>query len=202
MRTKNEKNEYEKRADSLIKELDKNVFNDLDEKETKSKKKETFNTTRISYEFDRLLCCNMPMTTAEAKLLPPQEYLNAYKSYCDVMIYINKYVAMKSTIQSFCLFAGILPETYNELLVDAEFSTVFCRLRGMLIDNAYVASQSGLFNSKAVITEMQNQNDGHGTVKAPELITLTKSNELSEPMILKKLESFELLTEKSKKTKK
>lgn len=148
-------------------------------------------TTRVQTQLESIMRLYMPMNYNEARQLEPEDYLSAYSNYCTLIDSINKYVIFKTTKPSFCAFAGITVETFNNLMNDDVLGTTMKWIKDGLEASSFIDSASGLFDSKAVITEGQTKDSGLGMVKNPEALVFSNNTFINKQEIDKQLALFE-----------
>ena len=127
-----------------------------------TKKNEVLPTITPQQVYCKLESCLrllMPMSSEEAHLIAPQEYLNGYFWFCELMFYVNKFIVFNQNKQLLCAFLGILPETYDEFL-----------------GSGFVSTESGLSDTKAVDFRLQAKNVGHSVAKADSGFTFNQLN--------------------------
>lgn len=214
--------DYEKKCNDIKLQLKADLFDEIDEEsmwdirrdkdgnETSRKKRAvkknevspSITPMAVQMELEELMRYYEPIPFSEAKELPPETYREAYKWYCNLMRYINKYVIMKSTRPNFCGFFGITIETYNLLMQEQAVQENLKWLFDGFTASDFVASSSGLLNSSAVVAEMQTKDAGLGLVKSPEAIVFSGNQFIDKQAVLNNLERFEAMLPQPKAKKK
>ena len=104
------------------------------------------------------------------------------------MFQINLYVIFNANKQLLCAFLEIDEDTYAEFLTDSKYDTVFKSIESSFIGGGFVASESGLSDTKAVINRLQTKGAGHNLIKNPDNITIINHNKLDDNSIQKRLD--------------
>lgn len=188
--------DWEKKANSVIKRLDDELFSLIDSDEcydykydkygnvlskTKRKLKKgelmpTISPAQVTTKLNRYLRVFKPMNTAEAMSLLDTDYLEAYGYYLDIISHINEYVTYIGDKQTFSAFCNISVDTYNDLLSDANYCQVFASIEDGFVQSNFAVAEAGLVDSKTTIAKLQTKNAGHNLVKNPESLTLIQNN--------------------------
>jgi len=147
--------------------------------------------TRVQTKLESLLRLYKPMSFVEAKSLNPDTFIDAYRYYCELVDFINKYIIFKTTKQSYCAFAGITVDTYNDLMNEPNFETTIKWINDGLISSLFVDSASGLYDSRAIITEGQTKDAGMNLIKNPDAIVFKGTTFVNHQEIENKIQKFE-----------
>jgi hypothetical protein len=89
---------------------------------------------------------------------------------------------------------GITVAQYNELLGDLHFSGVFNSIEDGLLQNSFVAGESGLVDSKTVATRLQAKAVGHNVKKADEVNIYNQTVQITPDQMLAEMEEYRKLT--------
>lgn len=204
--------DYEKKCKEIKEQLKSDLFdninndaydikyddygNEVSRKKRAVKRNEilpTITPMAVQMELEELMRIYEPIPFNVAKELEPSIYREAYKWYCNLMRFINKFVIMKSTRPNFCGFFGITIETYNLLMQEAMVQENLKWLFDGFTASDFVASSSGLLDSKAVVAEMQTKDAGLGLVKSPEAVVFSGNQFVDKQAVLNNLERFEAM---------
>jgi hypothetical protein len=202
-----EPHNYQQRMQAALSFLDKTVFSRLadddiysvsmdelgNEKKTKKRVRKneimpTLTPQQVYYRLDSYLRHTLMMTPAEARELSPEKYLEGNYWFEELMFQINLYVIFNANKQLLCAFLEIDEDTYAEFLTDSKYDTVFKSIESSFIGGGFVASESGLSDTKAVINRLQTKGAGHNLIKNPDNITIINHNKLDDNSIQKRLD--------------
>lgn len=147
--------------------------------------------TRVQTRLESILRLYRPLTLTEAKSLNPNSFLEAYTYYCELIDFINKYIIFKTTKQSFCAFAGITVDTYNELGKNVDFEDTIRWINDGLVGAIFVDSASGLYDSRAIISEGQTKDAGMNLIKNPDSIVFKGNTFVNHQEVDNKILKFE-----------
>lgn len=186
--------DYEAKYEKIKGILNTSLFDELSEKQydisyskngdeikrkRNTKKNEVLPTITPQQVYCKLESCLrllMPMSSEEAHLIAPQEYLNGYFWFCELMFYVNKFIVFNQNKQLLCAFLGILPETYDEFIGDQMYGQAFKSIESGLVGSGFVSAESGLSDTKAVDFRMQAKGVGHSVAKADSGFTFNQLN--------------------------
>lgn len=201
---------YENKRKEIEKELSERLFDkighediyeekvdqqgNLIKKKRKVSKNEicpAISATRVQSVLESILRLYKPMSILEAKELEPEEYLKAYSEYSKLVDYINEYIPFRSIKQNYCSFTGLLVDDFETLMSDQEYGNTFKWIRDGFAGNNFTDASSGLYDSRAIITESQTRGDGLNMVKNPEQINYNTYNTLNYSEIEKQLALYE-----------
>ena len=168
--------DYKKKREDIEKELAERLFDkighediyeekvdqqgNLIKKKRKVSKNEicpAISATRVQSVLESILRLYKPMSILEAKELEPEEYLKAYSEYSRLVDYINEYIPFRSIKQNYCSFTGLLVDDFETLMSDQEYGNTFKWIRDGFAGNNFTDASSGLYDSRAIITESQTR---------------------------------------------
>lgn len=192
--------DYEQKVKDIIKKLEEHLFYKLNKEEVNveeengvDKKKNNkyyknqilpdLTPLQVNAKLNELLRIYRPMNMAEAKALNDENYLEALHYYMILMSYINQYIGIVPSKQTFCAFANITTSVYNELLQDPNFNQVFNSIEDYLIDANFTSSQAGLVDNKTTISKLQMKDAGHNLIQSPEAITFVNNNKIDKQQV-------------------
>lgn len=206
---------YEAKAKHIIDTLDTEIFNAIDKEdcfettvsksgsETKKKRSTkknelmpTLSPSIVAYKLERLLRVIMPMSEEEARLLTPQQYLDAYGYYNDVLIHINKYLIFSGNKQLLSAFVGITTDIYNTLCGDPYYSQVFKVFEDGLVGSSFTVVESGLTDTKATTARLSATGEhGHGVRKSDTTQIFVQNNRVDKMLVQSRLDEFTKMIE-------
>ena len=152
------------------------------------------NPAQVETKLNMLLRVYRPFTAVEAKTISDLEYLEAYKYYCQIIMYINDYLVYLPSKQTYCAFVNILAETYNEFMEDPNYSQVFKGIDDSFVQGYFNAAQSGIVDNKITLAKLQTKDAGHNLVRNPEALTINNYNQIDKQQVNLKLAQFDSLT--------
>lgn len=205
------KTKYEKTAEILNEALFSEVDSLIAEVgEVKSAKKNAIKPTltpqMVSIKLDSVLRQTIPIPFEEAKEIDVQLYIDAYHYFCELMLYINKYITFSSTKQMFSAFIGITVDTFNSLMSEPKYADTLAGFNDGLVNLGFISGESGLVSTESINMRLTAKGAGHSLEKASDTISFVQNNYGNdERAVRKKLEYFENLVqieppkEKSKK---
>ncbi len=201
--------DYEAKANWVIEELGDTVFKGITpedcfdisydkmgnmiKKKRSTKKNElcpTITPTAIAYKLNELLRCIMPMDKETAKMLPPSKYLEAYKNYNAIMQYINSYIVFIDNKQFLSAFLGVTVSTFNDLCSDSSTAYLMEWFDDGTNGISFVAGESGLSDSRAVISRLQTRGAGQNLRKTDENITLFQQTNIDKMLVDARIDGF------------
>ena len=141
-----------------------------------------------------LLRLTMPMSDDEVYSLEPANYLTAFHWYFELMYFISGYITLTPSKQGYCAFVGITVAQYNELLGDTHYSVAFNSIEDGLLQNSFVAGESGLIESKTLTTRLNAKNVGHSVRKAEDTVIYNQTAILTPELMKSELDEFKKLT--------
>lgn len=205
--------DYEAKYNRIVQELQASVFdginpddywdisynktgNEIRKKRAmkKNELKPVLTPSMVDFKLQSLLRITLPLTDDEAYSIEPTNYLNAFHWYFELMYFISGYITLMPTKQSFCSFAGITVAQYNELYSDPHYSAVFNSIEDGLLENAFVAGESGLVDGKAVSTRITAKTVGHNVRKAEDTVIYNQTVQVTPEQMLAEIEEYKRLT--------
>jgi len=211
--------DFKRKSEKIIKELKATVFNLTEEdceetcstasgstykkkKQTrKNEIKPTLTPTMVNCKLDQLFIRFMPLTDEQLQTIEPDEFLQAYDYFMDIMLVVNSYILLTPTKPLFCGFVGISEYDYNNFLNDLVYERVFKFIDSRIVGCSQASAESGLVNSTAINTRLQTKDVGHGLVKNGEAIVFNQQNNLSIKEITSDLTRLEEIAGIAKKLK-
>lgn len=210
--------DWESKANKIIDELGKTLFNKLDETNEPSdteemaqekrgrgrpptlKKQAKFykNTIKadlqpmqVTAKLNRLLRVYKPLNETEAMSIADTDYLEAFGYYCDIISYINQYLVYMPDKQSYCAFTNITTDIYNKFLGDPNYCQVFKSFEDSFVQSNFASAQAGIVDGKVTITKLQTKDAGHDLVRNPEAVTINNYNTIDKQQVNLKLAQFQ-----------
>ena len=206
--------DYEEKYNVIVAKLEETVFDGIDpddcwdisydkmgneiRKKRATKKNElkpVLTPSMVDFKLQSLLRLSMPMDDEEAKSLSPQDYLTAFHWYFELMYFCSSYITLSPNKQGFCAFAGITVAQYNDLLGDNYFCTAFNSIDDGLLQNSFVAGESGLVDTKTLATRLGSQAQGHGLKKADTTTIFVQNNKVDKMLVQSRLDEFTKMIE-------
>lgn len=208
-----EATDYEAKYNRIVGALQESVFDGIDpddcwdisydkmgneiRKKRATKKNElkpVLTPSMVDFKLQSLLRQTMPMSDDELYSLEPDNYLTAFHWYFELMYFISGYITLTPSKQGFCAFAGITVAQYNELLGDTHYSAAFNSIEDGLLQNSFVAGESGLVESKMITTRVQAKAVGHNVRKAEDTVIYNQTVQLTPELMKAELDEFKKLT--------
>lgn len=205
--------DYKAKSEAIIAELHEQLFKDFTQENTTNeimdkygnlmqyKKKYSKNDImpiiqpiKVTMLFNKLLRKYKPMTESEAKTVEPEEYLEAFGYYSDIIAYINDYINFMPSKQTFSAFVNITSSTYNKLLTETRYAQVFGSIEDSMVDTNYYASQTGMVDSKTTLAKLETKDAGHNLVKSPDAVVFAPKVSFNTDELEKKLKHFDSMT--------
>lgn len=205
--------DYEAKYKRIVEELQASVFDGIDpddfydiyydkmgnevRKKHSTKKNElkpVLTPSMVDFKLQSLLRQTLPLGDDEIFDLPKETYLEAFRWYFELMYFISSYITLTPSKQGYCAFVGITVAQYNELLADLHYSAVFNSIDDGLLQNSFVAGESGLVDSKTVATRLQAKAVGHNVKKADEVNIYNQTVQMTPDQMLADLENYRKLT--------
>lgn len=205
--------DYKAKSEAIIDEMYEQLFKDFTQENTtnqivdrdgnirKYKKKYDKNDImpliqpiKVVTLFNKLLRKYRAMNENEAKSVEPDEYLEAFGYYSDIIAFINDYINFMPSKQTFSAFVNITTPTYNKLLTEPKYEQVFQSIEDGMIDTNYYASQTGMVDNRTTLVKLQTKDAGHNLVKSPDNIVFAPKVMISNDEIDKKLKMFDSMT--------
>jgi hypothetical protein len=135
------------------------------------------------------------MSEQDARLLTPQQFLDAYGYYNDVLIHINKYIMFSGNKQLLSAFIGITTDIYNTFCSDPYFSQVFKVFEDGLVGSAFTVVESGLTDTKATTARLNATGEhGHGVHKSDTTQIFVQNNKVDKMLVQSRLAEWEELS--------
>lgn len=206
--------DYEAKYKRIVEELQASVFDGIDpddfydiyydkmgnevRKKRATKKNElkpVLTPSMVDFKLQSLLRLTMPMDDERAKSLEPQDYLTAFHWYFELMYFCSSYITLSPNKQGFCAFAGITVAQYNDLLGDSYFCTAFNSIEDGLLQNSFVAGESGLVDTKTLATRLGSQVQGHALKKADTTTIFVQNNKVDKMLVQSRLDEFTKMIE-------
>ena len=160
----------------------------------KNELKPVLTPSMVDFKLQSLLRQTLPLGDDEIFDLPQESYLDAFRWYFELMYFISSYITLTPSKQGYCAFVGITVAQYNELLCDLHFSGVFNSIEDGLLQNSFVAGESGLVDSKTVATRLQAKAVGHNVKKADEVNIYNQTVQITPDQMLAEMEEYRKLT--------
>ena len=146
----------------------------------------------VSIKLDSVLRQTIPIPFEEAKEIDVQLYIDAYHYFCELMLYINKYITFSSTKQMFSAFIGITVDTFNSLMSEPKYADTLAGFNDGLVNLGFISGESGLVSTESINMRLTAKGAGHSLEKASDTISFVQNNYGSdERAVRKKLEYFE-----------
>ena len=161
----------------------------------KNELKPVLTPSMVDFKLQSLLRLTMPMDDEKAKSLEPQDYLTAFHWYFELMYFCSSYITLPPNKQGFCAFAGITVAQYNDLLGDSYFCTAFNSIEDGLLQNSFVAGESGLVDTKTLATRLGSQVQGHALKKADTTTIFVQNNKVDKILVQSRLDEFTKMIE-------
>lgn len=209
--------DYKAKSEEIIAELEEQLFKDFTQENTtttiidkegnvkKYKKKYTKNDImpiiqpiKVTMLFNKLLRRYKPLTETEALTVEPEEYLEAFGYYSDIIAYINNYINFMPSKQTYSAFVNITSMTYNKLLTETKFAEVFGSIEDSMIDTNYYASQTGMVDNKTTLAKLETKDAGHNLIKSPDTVVFSPKVAINTDKIDKRLGYFAAMIQNSK----
>lgn len=207
--------DYKAKSEAIIAELHEQLFKDFTQENTTNeimdkngnlmqyKKKYSKNDImpiiqpiKVTMLFNKLLRKYKPMTESEATTIEPEEYLEAFGYYSDIIAHINDYINFMPSKQTFSAFVNITSTTYNKLLTETRYAQVFGSIEDSMVDTNYYASQTGMVDSKTTLAKLETKDAGHNLVKSPDNFVFAPKVSFNTDEVEKKLKYFAGMTKK------
>lgn len=207
--------DWENKANKIIEELGKTLFDKLDNEPTESEEmqsekrgrgrppalkktakfykntiKADLQPMQVTAKLNRLLRVYKPLNSVEAKSIQDTEYLKAFGYYCDIISYINEYLVYLSDKQTFCAFCNITTDIYNDFLGDPNYCQVFKSIEDSFVQSNFASAQAGIVDGKVTITKLQTKEAGHDLTRSLESITVNNYNQIDRQEVMTKLAQF------------
>ena len=205
--------DYEAKYNRIVGALQESVFDGIDpddcwdisydkmgneiRKKRATKKNElkpVLTPSMVDFKLQSLLRLTMPMSDDEVYNLAPENYLTAFHWYFELMYFISGYITLTPSKQGYCAFVGITVAQYNELLGDTHYSVAFNSIEDGLLQNSFVAGESGLVESKMITTRVQAKAVGHNVRKAEDTVIYNQTAILTPELMKSELDEFKKLT--------
>lgn len=146
----------------------------------------------VSIKLDSVLRQTIPIPFEEAKEIDVQLYIDAYHYFCELMLYINKYITFSSTKQMFSAFIGITVDTFNSLMSEPKYADTLAGFNDGLVNLGFISGESGLVSTESINMRLTAKGAGHSLEKASDTISFVQNNYGNdERAVRKKLEYFE-----------
>lgn len=208
-----EATDYEAKYNRIVGALQESVFDGIDpescwdisydkmgneiRKKRATKKNElkpVLTPSMVDFKLQSLLRLTMPMSDDEVYNLEPANYLTAFHWYFELMYFISGYITLTPSKQGYCAFVGITVAQYNELLGDTHYSVAFNSIEDGLLQNSFVAGESGLVESKMITTRVQAKAVGHNVRKAEDTVIYNQTVQITPEQMLAEMEEHRKLT--------
>lgn len=205
--------DYEAKYKRIVDDLRESVFDGIDpddfydiyydkmgnevRKKHSTKKNElkpVLTPSMVDFKLQSLLRQTMPLGDDEIFNLPQETYLEAFRWYFELMYFISGYITLTPSKQGYCAFVGITVAQYNELLGDMHYSGVFNSIEDGLLQNSFVAGESGLVESKMITTRVQAKGVGHSVRKAEDTVIYNQTVQITPDQMLAEMEEYRKLT--------
>lgn len=198
--------DYEQKANKIIEELRVSVFNfanipteETDDEEKPKKKSNKFyynqikpiiTPNKVDTKLSQLLSVYRPLTEDEARKISDTDYLKGYYHYCEIILFINDYISFMPDKHTYCAFMNITTDIYNNFMLDSYYAQVFKSIDDKLVHSNFVASQSGMSDSKTILTKLQTKDAGYNLVRNAEAVLIAKDNKFDEQAYNLRLEKY------------
>lgn len=205
--------DYEAKYNRIVQELQSSVFDGIDpddywditydkagneiRKKRATKKNElkpVLTPSMVDFKLQSLLRITLPLSDDEVYNIDPIVYLDALHWYFELMYFVSGYITLAPSKQSYCAFVGMTVAQYNELLGDVHYSAVFNSIEDGLLQNAFVAGESGLVENRMLTTRVQAKAVGHNVRKTDDTIIYQQSAQLTPELMKAELEEYKKLT--------
>lgn len=205
--------DYEAKYNRIVQELQASVFDGINpddywdisydktgneiRKKRATKKNElkpVLTPSMVDFKLQSFLRITMPLGDDEIYNLEPASYLTAFHWYFELMYFISGYITLTPSKQGYCAFVGITVAQYNELLGDTHYSAVFNSIEDGLLQNAFVAGESGLVENKMLTTRVQAKSVGHSVRKAEDTVIYNQTVQLTPELMKAELEEYKKVT--------
>lgn len=205
--------DYEAKYKRIVEELQASVFDGIDpddfydifydkqgneiRKKHSTKKNElkpVLTPSMVDFKLQSLLRQTLPLCDDEIFDLPQETYLEAFRWYFELMYFISGYITLTPSKQGYCAFVGITVAQYNELLGDMHYSGVFNSIEDGLLQNSFVAGESGLFDTKSINTRVTAKSVGHSVRKAEDTVIYNQTVQITPDQMLAEMEEYRKLT--------
>lgn len=193
--------DYKTKYEKTVEILNEALFSEVDSLiaevgEVKSAKKNAIKPTltpqMVSIKLDSVLRQTIPIPFEEAKEIDVQLYIDAYHYFCELMLYINKYITFSSTKQMFSAFIGITVDTFNSLMSEPKYADTLAGFNDGLVNLGFISGESGLVSTESINMRLTAKGAGHSLEKASDTISFVQNNYGNdERAVRKKLEYFE-----------
>ena len=197
--------DYKSKYEKTVEILNEALFSEVDSLvaqvgEVKSAKKNAIKPALtpqiVSNKLESVLRQTIPIPFEEAKEIDVQLYIDAYHYFCELMLYINKYIVFSSTKQMFGAFVGITVDTFNSLMSEPKYKDIFTGFNDGLVNLGFISGESGLVSADSVNMRLTAKGAGHSLEKASDTISFVQNNYGNdERAVRKKLEYFENLVQ-------
>jgi hypothetical protein len=204
---------YEAKYNRIVEELQASVFDGINpddcwdisydkigneiRKKRATKKNElkpVLTPSMVDFKLQSLLRQTMPLGDDQIFDLPQETYLDAFRWYFELMYFISGYITLTPSKQGYCAFVGITVAQYNELLGDLHFSSVFNSIEDGLLQNSFVAGESGLVESKTLAARITAKGVGHNVRKAEDTVIYNQTVQITTEQMLAEMEEHMKLT--------
>ena len=208
-----EATDYEAKYNRIVGALQESVFDGIDpescwdisydkmgneiRKKRATKKNElkpVLTPSMVDFKLQSLLRLTMPMSDDEVYNLAPENYLTAFHWYFELMYFISGYITLTPSKQGYCAFVGITVAQYNELLGDTHYSVAFNSIEDGLLQNSFVAGESGLVENNTLKTRLSAKSVGHNVRKAEDTVIYNQTVQITQEQMLAELEEHRKLT--------
>ena len=208
-----EATDYEAKYNRIVGALQESVFDGIDpescwdisydkmgneiRKKRATKKNElkpVLTPSMVDFKLQSLLRLTMPMSDDEVYSLEPANYLTAFHWYFELMYFISGYITLTPSKQGYCAFVGITVAQYNELLGDTHYSVAFNSIEDGLLQNSFVAGESGLVENNTLKTRLSAKSVGHNVRKAEDTVIYNQTVQITQEQMLAELEEHRKLT--------
>ena len=205
--------DYEAKYNRIVGALQESVFDEIDpescwdisydkmgneiRKKRATKKNElkpVLTPSMVDFKLQSLLRLTMPMSDDEVYNLAPENYLTAFHWYFELMYFISGYITLTPSKQGYCAFVGITVAQYNELLGDTHYSVAFNSIEDGLLQNSFVAGESGLVENNTLKTRLSAKSVGHNVRKAEDTVIYNQTVQITQEQMLAELEEHRKLT--------
>ena len=205
--------DYEAKYNRIVGALQESVFDGIDpescwdisydkmgneiRKKRATKKNElkpVLTPSMVDFKLQSLLRLTMPMSDDEVYSLEPANYLTAFHWYFELMYFISGYITLTPSKQGYCAFVGITVAQYNELLGDTHYSVAFNSIEDGLLQNSFVAGESGLVENNTLKTRLSAKAVGHNVRKAEDTVIINQTAVITPELMKSELDEFKKLT--------
>lgn len=201
--------DYEAKYNRIVKDLQESVFDGIKPDDyydifytkngdevrkrhatQKNELKPVLTPSMVDFKLQSIMRRTMPMDEDTAKALPPETYLEAFYWYFELMYFCSSYITLSPNKQGFCAFAGITVSLYNSLLGDIHFCDAFNSIEDGLLQNSFVAGESGLVDGKVLATRLGAEVQGHALKKAETTQIFVQNNKVDKLLVQSRLDEF------------